>query len=75
VRSYRILAGAALGLAGACVRSEAAPPGERPVLELPAGIDDVWATVSPGGRGAAYTERRGSDAFLQVGGRRLGPYP
>ena len=51
------------------------PLQNRPVLELPEGVDDWWFTVSPGGRAAAYAERRGSDAYLVAGGRHIGPYP
>lgn len=50
-------------------------PEERVVLELPVGVEPWWITVSPGGQGSAYAERRGSDAFLVFDGRRLGPFP
>jgi hypothetical protein len=61
-------------IAGGCV-SNPRLPAEREVLELPAAADAWWFTVSPGGRAAAYVERKGSDAYLMAGGRRLGPYP
>ena len=53
----------------------ATPLQDRAVLELPPGVDDWWSTVSPEGRATAYAERRGSDAYLVAGGRRIGPYP
>ena len=62
-----------VGLA-ACASPPAASVADRLVETLPPGVDAWWFTVSPGGSGAAYAERRGSDAFIHVRDRVYGPY-
>jgi hypothetical protein len=68
--------GLSLLLAGlaACASPPKAGPDDRLVATFPPGVDVWWFTVSPGGSGSAYAERRGSDAYLHFRGRVTGPY-
>jgi hypothetical protein len=62
-----------VGLA-ACASPPKPARGDRLVATIPPGVDVWWCTVSPGGSGAAYAERRGSDAYLHFRDRITGPY-
>ncbi len=47
---------------------------ERLAGVIPAAVNDWWFTVSRDGSTPAWAERRDSQAFVNVGQRRYGPY-
>jgi hypothetical protein len=53
----------------------AAPAADRLLAELPPEADGAWWAVGAGGRGWAWTELRGSDAYVVLNGRLQGPFP
>ncbi len=59
----------------ALVSCSSVPFEERLVATIPAGVDEWWVTVTPGGTGFAYAERRERLAYVRFEGRRYGPFP